>query len=100
MIGTSHTNPGAELACHVIHALIVGGDESACQVAGERGSLVHVLKHALAGNFGEDFSWETAGSVPRGNHAQDFTWHRKSYHESRYDKLEQEAGNHDAAVPS
>ena len=82
VVGARHPHARAETPCGFVDPLVVGGNDRACQVARLGGPFVDVLEHGFGGDGGQDFAGKTGGGKPRGNHAQDFTRHTRSYHKT------------------
>ena len=77
MIGAGHADAGPKRASGVKYTWVVSGNDRAREIPGLGGTLVHVLKHGLACQRGENFTGEATGGEPGRNDAEKFTRHTR-----------------------
>ena len=77
VIGARHLHARSETSRNFEHPLIICGNDRARDIPRLRDALIDALYHGFGADGGEDFAGKTGGSESGGDHAQDFTRHRR-----------------------
>ncbi len=80
VVGARHSHLCAEIPCDLAYAFVISGNQDAAKVSRLGGALVNVLQHGAMGDGSENFTGKTSGGKTGGDHAQNFTRHKRSYH--------------------